>query len=192
MNAKMSFEKLWQNIDSLTETILKENINSTNQTWIDIESIVNSYNIKLEYKEDLPQNLDGQFNISKKDGACLIMVNKNKHVNRQRFTLAHEFGHFISYKFTNKFGGRVDYDDGGGKDIIESRNRDEESSLGTDLEEMFANQFAASILMPKTWLEENFDKSNNLNNELKRIANLLQVSTDALEYRLLNLKMIGI
>ena len=75
-----------------------------------------SYNIELVYK-GLDDNIDGYFNISPQDGACLIVINSNINDLRQKFVLAKEFGHFISYKFQGKSGGRIHYNNGSYKII---------------------------------------------------------------------------
>ena len=183
---EMNFNDLWQSVEEVSFTLLAGKFKN-NSDAVDIETIIKDCNIRLEYM-DLDDKLSGQFNIGQ-NGSCLIVVNKNHHKNRQRFTLAHELGHYTSYKITNKIGGRIDYIDGR-VDVI--KNRDDDSSLGTDLEEMFANKFAAAILMPRQWLLNNFDKKNNIDEEIRRISLKLEVSIDALKYRLLNLKIIGI
>ena len=57
--------------------------------------------------------------------------------NRKRFTCAHELGHY-AFRVDNN---QDEYE------YVDLRNRD--SSNGTDPEEIFANQFAACLLMPE-------------------------------------------
>jgi Zn-dependent peptidase ImmA (M78 family) len=70
----------------------------------------------------------------------IIAVNKDHPSTRQRFTIAHELGHFLLHQ------GRpviVDH-------LVRAHVnlRDNRSSLATEREEIEANKFAASILMP--------------------------------------------
>src|SRR5262245_61528186 len=66
----------------------------------------------------------------------LIGVNSAHGANRQRFTIAHEIGHLKLHAgkpvFVDSFGGRVNLRDG-----------------TSDLQEVEANAFAASLLMPQ-------------------------------------------
>lgn len=64
-----------------------------------------------------------------------ILLNASDSRNRKRFTCAHELGHFIRRTDEPHKYEYVDY-------------RDQRSSTGTDEEEMFANRFAANLLMP--------------------------------------------
>ena len=71
------------------------------------------------------------------DGAT-IGFNSDHPQSRKRFTIAHELGHFLLHQ-----GQEVRYD----HDFRVSL-RSEESSEGTNIEEIEANFFAASLLMP--------------------------------------------
>lgn len=71
------------------------------------------------------------------DGAT-IGYNSDHPQTRKRFTIAHELGHFLLHE-----GQEVRYD----HDFRVSL-RSEESSEGTNIEEIEANFFAASLLMP--------------------------------------------
>src|SRR5438034_7962595 len=74
----------------------------------------------------------------KQGGVSVIGVNALHHPNRQRFTIAHEIGHFMLDHFD-----QVHVD----KAIVRLRN--EASSTGTFREEVEANRFAAELLMPR-------------------------------------------
>lgn len=71
------------------------------------------------------------------DGSSMIGVNWLHHPNRQRFTIAHEIGHFCLHE------GGTFIDKG-----VTARFRDQASGSGTSLEEHEANLFAATLLMP--------------------------------------------
>jgi Zn-dependent peptidase ImmA (M78 family) len=68
-----------------------------------------------------------------------IVYNSHHSRVRQRFTIAHELGHLLLHSFT------VPHADHGFK----LRFRNAESSEGSVLEEIEANQFAAELLMPR-------------------------------------------
>lgn len=107
----------------------------------------------------------------KKEGADpSILLNANDSRNRKRFTCAHELGHFIRRTDEPHKYEYVDY-------------RDQRSSTGTDEEEMFANRFAANLLMPellvKTFHEQKLPDF--------RMAKKFGVSQEAMQFRLKNL-----
>jgi hypothetical protein len=68
----------------------------------------------------------------------IIIANRIHPVQRQRFTIAHELGHLLLHEY------KTAHADGPQK----IRFRDGKSSMGTDREEIEANQFAAEVLMP--------------------------------------------
>lgn len=112
-------------------------------------------------------------------GKPVIGVNKSHHLNRQRFTLAHELGHLLLHKGT-----ALHVDHG----ILRVNLRDKESSKGVDLEEREANAFAAEILMPARFLQHDLDDLDVQNEEqLKKLAKKYGVSEQALVFRLTGL-----
>lgn len=70
-------------------------------------------------------------------GQVVITLNASDHPNRQRFTCAHELGHYT----------RRRQEGGASRDVIVD-NRATLAAAGTDVEEIYANQFAAALLMP--------------------------------------------
>lgn len=73
-----------------------------------------------------------------------IVLNAADSSNRQRFTCAHELGHFI--KRTNNV--LRDTESWSAEDYEYVDRRDSISSMGSDPEEVYANGFAAGLLMP--------------------------------------------
>lgn len=115
--------------------------------------------------EDLPDNISGKvaydFNIKK----YVITVNAKHHENRQRFTIAHELGHYA-------------LNHGSKEDVL---YRDGNS----DPDEIEANAFAAEILMPSAIIRHLiFERDITTVQEL---AHKLWVSEQAILYRLKNL-----
>jgi Zn-dependent peptidase ImmA (M78 family) len=120
----------------------------------------------------------------RESGKCVIAINANHSPARRSYSLSHEIGHavlghtgdfFVDKTFINK--------------------RDTKSSMGTDVREIQANQFAASLLMPKALLHKEFTFLVNLNFErrsvIEKMAARFEVSKKAMEYRLVNLALIG-
>ena len=104
---------------------------------------------------------------------------------RQRFTTAHEIGHYVLHGHEHRL-------------FIDKRYsvywRDEASSTGERLHEVQANQFAAALLMPKHMLLSEldgieFDLADEEEGEkaIAALAKRFNVSTAAMTYRLLNL-----
>jgi Zn-dependent peptidase ImmA (M78 family) len=99
-----------------------------------------------------------------------ILLNERDGENRKRFTCAHEIGHFVRRS-----------DEATEYTTVDLRNPD--SSSGTNPEEIYANEFAACLLMPA--------------NEVKILADFgvedwemaikFKVSRDAMQFRLKNL-----
>jgi Zn-dependent peptidase ImmA (M78 family) len=99
-----------------------------------------------------------------------IYVHASDSQNRQRFTCAHELGHYVKRSGT----GDTEWE------YVE--HRDLLTSQGSDPEEIFANRFAASLLMPREAVER-------LHADLGQaaLAYKFGVSADAMHYRLVNL-----
>lgn len=107
-----------------------------------------------------------------------IGVNSKHPRTRQRFTVAHEFGHLILHDgmvshFDKEY--RVNF-------------RSAESSQGTNVEEMEANYFAATILMPKEFLDRD-EASRALDSDelVQELAARYKVSGHAMSLRLAKL-----
>lgn len=117
--------------------------------------------------------------IVRENQKVLIGVNRTHPPTRRRFTLAHEFGHFLLHP------GRSTWYD---KDYRVNL-RSELSSKAEDVEEIEANFFAACILMPIGFLRN--DKTVRLvdiedGDAVKGLAKKYGVSTQAMNLRLLN------
>lgn len=121
-------------------------------------------------------DVNGQIHKDPKTEEVIIEYDISMHPNRQRFTLAHELGHY--------FLGHLD--DGN----IHFRDPSQNFNLDNyDPYESEANRFAANLLMPK-------EKIDFLLHDLKMttiegMAQALQVSPAAITYRLKNLGYIS-
>jgi Zn-dependent peptidase ImmA (M78 family) len=115
--------------------------------------------------------------------SAIIGVNSLHHRNRQRFTIAHEIGHFLLHEFEVHV-------DKGYRIVL----RDGASSRATDPSEIEANQFAAELLMPLHFLKRDIPKfMHDLEEEtgLEELARLYRVSRQAMAFRLVNLGLIS-
>jgi Zn-dependent peptidase ImmA (M78 family) len=113
----------------------------------------------------------------RKDGHALIGVNNSEPHVRQRFTIAHELGHFFLHPKKDAF---VDYRDNkdGGEVMRTPRERE-------------ANMFAAALLMPRASLIKDFRamaKKGFTDEELTTLAKRYGVSEEAMRFRLINLQ----
>ena len=71
--------------------------------------------------------------------------------------------------------------------------RDERSSLATSREEIEANGFAASLLMPADWIATDLEGSVGLaaGKTVESLARRYNVSSQAMEYRLAHLGLLS-
>lgn len=139
---------------------------------LDVTKLVEKYEIKVCYV-DFPSDISGA--LRKENNKWIIYVNDKHSPNRQRYTIAHEFGHFCLHKdYTNEF-----------EDKTFFRKEKDWTSIEYD-----ANQFAADLLMPSENVENALD--NNIIT-LKDLSETFGVSMIAMRNRLLSLnyKLIG-
>jgi Zn-dependent peptidase ImmA (M78 family) len=146
---------------------------------VDLDKIIRHFGI---LKVDLPGNDDVFGAIIRQQGHVLIAVNPNQHPNRQRFTIAHELGHFFRHGYDKgKDGEHVDGD-------FRFHWRNDASSKGVDWNEIESNRFAASLLMPEDFLKADVDRCQTVGQEtIQHLASLYKVSRLAMQYRLINL-----
>jgi Zn-dependent peptidase ImmA (M78 family) len=100
-----------------------------------------------------------------------IYLNVRDSQNRQRFTCAHELGHYVSRSAT----GDDEWE------YVEQRAL--LASQGREPEEIYANQFAACLLMPRAAVAQLKDRFETE----AALAYKFGVSADAMHYRLVNL-----
>lgn len=121
----------------------------------------------------LPENTSGA--IMKRPGEdAQILIERSDSPVRQRFTAAHEIGHFIERTTIQE---QPDEDFG----FVDKRDNKH------DLHEFFANEFAANLLMPRAEVEARVkDKYDAI-----RLAAHFGVSTIAAKTRLMKLGLAG-
>lgn len=148
---------------------------------VDVEGLARRLGVEVSY-EDLEDEISGV--LVRKDGDAVIGVNTKHHPNRQRFTVAHELGHWALHSeqsgyFIDEF--TVHY-------------RGDGSSGGYDPRESEANAFAAALLMPEDLLRNELagrriDASDD--DQLSDLAREYGVSLQALTIRLTNLNLLA-
>src|SRR5436190_794995 len=103
-------------------------------------------------KQNLGAEVSGVLLINNKKGT--IGVNQTQSEVRQRFTIAHELGHFLLHKEAHK---ELFVD----KDFIVKYRSDKKYTHEERRQESEANAFAAAILMPKKYVFEELRKEKN-------------------------------
>ncbi|MBC3911585.1 ImmA/IrrE family metallo-endopeptidase [Undibacterium sp. NL8W] len=103
------------------------------------------------------------------NGIQSIEYNVSEAPVRQRFTVAHELGHFAL----------------GHEDAPRDVGNFQSSR---DFRELQANKFAAELLMPASLVREHY--LNGKAGSVEALANIFGVSKDAMGYRLINLRLI--
>lgn len=121
------------------------------------------------------------------DGSGVIGVNSSHSLTRQRFTIAHEIGHLLLH---------------GDEEVhIDAKRplgrRDKVSSQAEDPREIEANQFAAELLMPESFVREfvvkivEDDPDISVDEAIEKLGRTFRVSQLAMTHRLTNLHIIS-
>jgi Zn-dependent peptidase ImmA (M78 family) len=138
---------------------------------VDIEGLIRALGIKLE-KALLDANIAGMIEKTK-DGCYAITVNERDPITRQRFTLAHELGHYVHHR--DKIGDGVQDDR-----LYRNTGLFQNSKIGTR-QETQANQFAAGVLMPWDLIGQLREAGCDTP---EKLAEKLCVSVQAMKFRL--------
>lgn len=134
----------------------------------DVEALVSKLGIII-LKEDGEEDFSGCIE-QRSDGQYYLSVNKYHNVRRQRFTMAHELGHYILHRNRlNEIG----------RETILMR----EPTALTQVERE-ANDFASELLVPKAVLDSQINRGMN---QIEDLADFFQVSVPALKYRAIRL-----
>lgn len=150
---------------------------------VDVEAAIKSVGISLKKAIDLAPGVAGH--IRPLDGGRFeIATTKHDHPYRQRFTMAHELGHFVLHR--SLIGSGVG-------DDIKYRSTETEDFYNTDIDlvhEKQANSFAANFLMPKDLVEKIFENDMQ-SRSLRWMAGTFRVSPSAMRWRMSNLRLKG-
>ncbi|MBW6416439.1 ImmA/IrrE family metallo-endopeptidase [Celeribacter sp. PS-C1] len=140
---------------------------------VNIEAIIRSMGIALNKKADLDDQISGQLKRLPAN-KFEISANKSDHYFRQRFTMAHELGHYLLH--AHLIGEGVD-------DSVAYRSEpfgEFYNEMISATEETEANQFAARLLMPKSKIIE----CVGVGDSISELAKKFQVSKQAMNIRL--------
>lgn len=128
----------------------------------DVKGLVKEFKIKLASKS-WPDNISGVLDMQKRQPK--IFYNQNHSTTRQRFTIAHELGHYILHGVSGLL-----VEDSSAYFSSLSRTRESE-----------ANRFAADILMPRNHIEMLASQGEI---SIPQMAAKLEVSVVAMSIRL--------
>lgn len=120
--------------ESRSQMVSEARVSATKEGVLDIVAL--AANLGLEVYQERLENNAGY--IAHSDGDTFIVVNSLDSLTRQRFTIAHEIGHYVNDFERLKKDGRLDR--GAEKVYTE--------------EEMAADKFATSLLIPQSEAEE--------------------------------------
>lgn len=152
------------------------------QPAVPIKKVVKELNINLvSYDFGAENDISGMLVIE--NGMGTIGYNPNNSKQRQRFTIAHELGHYLLHNHSKS---EVFVD----KDFIVKYRSDKNYSPAEIKQEQEANAFAAELLMPKKMLLAELSKKDyRLISEtefIKAMAKIFEVSIPAMSFRLTN------
>lgn len=132
----------------------------------------------------MPYNLGDEVSgiLAINDGKGTIGYNLQHSKGRQRFTVAHELGHYVMHGKTKK---ELFVD----KDYIVKFRSNKKYSLTEIKQEKEANAFAAALLMPKELVFKELYREQGLteNELIEFLAKRFEVSVPAMTYRISDL-----
>lgn len=125
------------------------------------------------FSKPMPPNVSGYI-VKRPHTAPDIFLNSEHSPVRQRFTCAHELGHYFAILSR-------------GEDAPDSYafRRDGLAACGTDSEEIYANRFAANLLMPDSVVRDLVRRGY----DVIEMARDMHVSVEALNLRIRNLNL---
>lgn len=144
------------------------------QPPVDVEVIAKYLGFTV-LKYPLPDTTSGLTFIE--EGIKTIGVNSTHAPTRQRFSVAHELGHYLS--------GHESYDGGG------THVEDRPSYLDPQhRQEVEANEFAAELLMPSAWVKRDAAAGGLAELDAVALAKSYGVSEQAMWIQLLDLRLV--
>lgn len=158
-------------IDSKVQQILA--LTKTTEAPVDVERIAELLNARV-VRNDFDDEISGV--LVRRSEETVIGVEQSQSPERQRFTIAHELGHLVLHDVGEVHVDKVNF-------------RSSLSSTAEDVEEVEANAFAASLLMPRAFVVADLQgQTVNIEDDdlIKRLARKYGVSTQAITYRLIN------
>ena len=158
---------------------------------VNVEELARALKIELR-REAMEDDISGL--LVTKNGKSVILVNNGHHPNRQRFTIAHELGHFALHTLGSADSLYVDRRFATFNLVEEQSMYPRAMNAGDPQQEKEANAFAAELLMPRVLLLESMRRNAlNLSDEqdVGQLARTFMVSEQAMLYRLQNLSLLS-
>ena len=152
-------------VDSLDHILNLINENNLDAEQVNLEGVAKLLNIQIKKDSTLEVHVSGY--IKKEGEQWIIGVNSCHHINRQRFTVAHELGHFVLHSSLIEKNGPM-------KDTILFRHNEQNPI------EASANDFASQLLMPKEKFESAIKDGKKT---IDALAKHFMVSSLAVRYR---------
>lgn len=150
---------------------------------VPVEAIAQRLGARLSFE---PFEGDVSGFVARRPGSIVIGVNSAHPQTRQRFTIAHEIGHFCLHE---------------GRPLIVDKlvrvDLRRAASLPNDKVEVEANRFAACLLMPEDHVRREFEKLTpkrapvQVDAMIKHLANTFAVSPQAMAIRLRELDLLS-
>jgi len=152
----------------------------TKESPVNIEGAIRELGIKLNKNAELPSGISGH--LKRENGGYEIASSKKEHYFRQRFTLAHELGHYVLHRNLVDKSGGVD-------DNTKYRSTQDGDIYNTHIElkhESQANSFAATVLLPSELLVKDVESTLEEGRQpsLTDLYKKYQTSPSAMRWRL--------
>lgn len=157
---------------------------------VPVQQIAQDLGIHVRY-QPMKGDSDVSAVLKRDEGVAIIGVNSSHAPHRQRFSIAHELGHYFLHSDDELF---IDF-----ASMIQGKRshyRNSLSSQAKNREEMDANAFAAALLMPRSMVERKLDEyleeqpQATSDNVVAELAAVFHVSREAMNFRLLNLGLL--
>lgn len=157
-------------IEEQTDSLLK--LADIKEAPVDVHKIAKLLGFSV-IESDFPDNYSGEIFIEGKVKS--IGINKHHTINRQRFSLAHELGHYLNaHEYFDEKG-----------EMLENAEFDYHNPVHRQEQE--ADRFAASLLMPKKFLVRDLE---SIGLDIDKLTEKYQVSEQAMWIRLTTLKLL--
>lgn len=147
----------------------------TEDGFTDVIALSDRLGIEV-YQANMPDSESGYIEYNKETKDTYIVINQNHPITRQRFTVAHELGHYVNDYENLTEVGRLD------------RSRST-NKYGTEAE---ADQLAANILMPEDKTRESIDKFNPNDSWSYKIENIADQFKVSRPMAIIRLRELGI
>lgn len=160
-NLPKHIEYMISRLELDTTNIIKTKTNTNFSAPIDVDNIVAKMHISVKYQQKLNDGIYGSVQTDTKE---ILLSDIIQTKVRERFVICHEIGHIFYDSKQQKFA---------------KHHYDEVTTSGTVPEEIYANAFSASLLVPELLLKNALKTTRNI----ELLSNIFQVSKFVIEYR---------